>query len=245
MRTTCTLLLLALTASLPALAAPTLDPATCRAMPAKPIPAEVLTHGFFDAHPDMFWRSIALGQYRDRRYPEALASFKRAASYADKFSQSMVGGMYWDGLGTAVDRPLAYVWMDLASERMYYEFLQQREAYWAELDGSEREQAVQRGQDVFAEYADPVAKPRMEKALRRGRENITGSRVGYVSVGLYVVPKSGPNAHVEVPASQVYDKAYWEPEHYWCTQDAFWSRPLHPDVGVGLPEQVPATRPAR
>lgn len=237
------LLLLCLPASLAALAAPVPDPATCRTLPAKPIPAEVMTDGFLEAHPDLRWRSIALGQYRDGRYAEALRSFKRAATYADKFSQSMVGRMHWQGEGTAVDRPLAYAWMDLASERMYHDFLRQREAYWAVMSAEERAQAVDRGQAVVAEYADRSAKPRMEKELRKGRDRITGSRVGYVSAGLYVVPNRGPYAGVEIPAQQVYPDAYWQPEHYWCTQDAYWSRPLNPDVNVGLPEQLPATPP--
>lgn len=231
------LLLLGIAAS-PALANPpaTTSPAgdTCRNMPAKPIPVEIMTAGFFAAHPDMFWRSVALAAYRKQSYSKAMRDFKRAASYADKFSQSMVAHMYWEGQGTAADHALAYAWMDLAAEREYYNFVTQREIYWAQLNEQQRAAAVQRGQAVYAEYRDSVTKPNMEKELRRTAQRMTGSRTGFVSPGLYV---SGTDGNF-MPGSVYYDKTYYQPERYWCDQDAYWSRPMNPNVEVGLPHTV-------
>ncbi|SFS10871.1 hypothetical protein SAMN04487782_3660 [Stenotrophomonas maltophilia] len=227
-------------------AAPALE---CRLQPAKPIPRDVLTNGFFEAHPDLRWRGRALGLYREGKYAQALRSFRTAALYADKFSQSMVARMYWQGVGTAVDRPLAYAWMDLAAERMYHDFLRQRELYWEQLDETERAQAVHRGQAVYARFGDAQAKPRMERKLRQGLGQITGSRTGHISPGLMVASRSGPDAMPglvtpPVPAQLVYDKAWWDPQRYWCNQDAFWARPLDASVEVGELEQLPNLPPA-
>lgn len=193
-----------------------------------------MTAGFFEAHPDMRWRSVALGEYKKQNYTKAMRDFKRAAKYADKFSQSMVAHMYWEGLGTTPDLPLAYAWMDLAAEREYYNFVVQREAYWTQLNENQRAEALRRGQLVYTEYSDSITKPNMDKALRQATRNITGSRTGYVSGGLYVTDVNGN----EIPASIYYDKTYYQPESYWCDQDAYWSRPMNPNVDVGLPQTV-------
>ena len=73
--------------------------------------------GFLDYHPDLRHRLAGQGHYRKKRYAQALESFRRGARYADKPSQAMVGEMLWNGLGAPVDRPQAYIWMDLAAER--------------------------------------------------------------------------------------------------------------------------------
>lgn len=208
-------------------------------MPAKPIPSDIMTSTFMAAHPDIHWRSIALGAYRDGDFGKALDGFKQASRYADKFSQSMVARMYWEGQGTAADRALGYAWMDLAAERGYHDFLQQRELYWSVLSEDERREAVDSGQEVYAEYRDRVAKPRMERELTRVTRNITGSRLGFVSASLYI---SKNRQKVDMPAHVYYDKNYYQPDLYWCTQDAYWSRPLNPNVEVGTPQTL--TNPA-
>ena len=231
-----TLLLLGIAAS-PAFAnPPAAAPGSeaCRNMPAKRIPVEIMTTSFFEAHPDMRWRSVAMAAYKKQNYPKAMRDFKRAASYADKFSQSMVAHMYWEGQGTAADHPLAYAWMDLAAEREYYNFVAQRELYWAQLNEQQRAAAVQRGQAVYAEYRDSVTKPNMEKELRQATQRMTGSRTGYVSSALYVSDTDGNL----IPGSIYYDKTYYQAERYWCDQDAYWSRPMNPSVEVGLPHTV-------
>ncbi|WP_449465323.1 hypothetical protein [Stenotrophomonas humi] len=192
-----------------------------------------MTKAFMDAHPDMHHRHIALNRYREGRFVEALQQFIHAARYADKFSQSMVARMHWEGQGTKADRALGYAWMDLAAERAYHDFLRQRELYWSVLDETERADAVERGQAVYAEYRDRVAKPRLERELNRATQKIIGSRTGFVSSGLSIRTKDGT-----VPGSIYYDKNYYQPALYWCTQDAYWSRPLNPSVDVGQPETL-------
>lgn len=216
-----------------AMAAGRPTPEACRTMPAKPVPTMIMTSTFMDAHPDLQWRRVALEEYRKGEFADALRDFKRSASYADKFSQSMVASMYWNGQGTTVDRALGYAWMDLAAEREYHNFAQQREAYWAMLDEAERVDAVQRGQAVYTEYSDEVAKPRMEKELDRVTRNITGSRTGFVSSGMEVKVRNPNGEMVSIPGAIFYDRNYYDPELYWCTQDAYWSRPLNPHVDVG------------
>ncbi|MCU1172781.1 hypothetical protein [Stenotrophomonas maltophilia] len=43
------------------------------------IPPTVLTGGFFDAHPDLFWRSMAQRAERDRQPARALDNYWRPA----------------------------------------------------------------------------------------------------------------------------------------------------------------------
>ena len=95
--------------------------------------------GFLSYHPDLRFRLLGLAEYRKGNYVEAMVQFRRAARYADKPSQGMIAEMLWKGQGTAVDRPAAYVWMDLAAERAYKMMLVQREKYWAEMTEAERE----------------------------------------------------------------------------------------------------------
>lgn len=221
--------------ALPALAAASTKE-SCRNMPSKPIPAEIMTAGFYEAHPDIRWRNIALEAYKKREYATAMRDFKRAAGYADKFSQFMVAHMYWEGLGTVTDATLAYAWADLAAEREYHNFVTQREAYWAQLSEQQRAEAVHRGQSVYDRYADSVTKPNLEKRLRLAARNMTGSRTGLVTGPLLVTDTKGN----DISATVYYDQTYYQPEMYWCDQDAYWSRPMRSSVEVGLPQTAPA-----
>lgn len=245
MRWKAAILSLSMVVSTPAWASTASASTDCKSRPPKPIPEDIMTYGFREAHPDLQWRAMGLGQYRDGKHTEAFQSFKKAAFYADKFSQSMVANMYWNGQGTEPDRALAYVWMDLAAERMYHDFLQLRELYWSMLDDSQRADAVHRGQAIFAEYADRVAKPRMEEQLLKVRRNFTGSRLGWVSSGLHVIPRRGPGAGRPIPGGLMYPPEYWDPEQYWCTQDNYWLPPQgEGKVDVGDLEQIPAVPPS-
>jgi TPR repeat protein len=222
---------LAALGALPALAATSTEN-TCPNMSSMPIPAEIMTAGFYDAHPDLRWRNAALDAYKKRNYATALRNFKRAANYADKFSQFMVAHLYWEGLGVAADQPLAYAWVDLAAERGYHDFAAQRESYWAQLDGQQRAEAVHRGQAVYTRYSDSVTKPNLERALRLATRNMTGGRTGLVTGPLSVTDVSGNF----ISAAVYYDQTYYQPEMYWCYEDAYWSRPMSPSVEVGLPQ---------
>ena len=68
--------------------------------------------------------------------------------------------------------------MDLAAERGYELLIVKREAYWKSLTAGEQRDAVDRGQDVYAEYGDDAALPRLDRRLRLDRKEQTGTRTG-------------------------------------------------------------------
>ncbi len=211
----------------------------CPAQPRQAIPAALMTDGFLDGHPDLRWRQLGLKEIERGNLPRAFSRFRKAAEYADKYSQMRVAVMYREGLGVEADPELAYVWMDLAAERGYHDFLRLRETWWAELTPDQQQRALARGEAVFAQYADKVAKPRMEQAMRQRLAKITGSRVGHVHSGLQVEQRTGPEANEIQTGAQYYDPVYWKPELYWCLQDTYWMKPLPMErIDVGLPETV-------
>ncbi|HYM86791.1 MAG TPA: hypothetical protein VET30_08640, partial [Pseudoxanthomonas sp.] len=198
----------------------------------------VITEGFLAAHPDLRWRGEGVRSYQRKDYALALEQLLRAARYGDKPSQAMIAEMYWQGTGVAQNRELGYAWMDIAAERMYADFLADRERYWEQLDEAGRERAIERGQAILAEYGDDVAKPRLAKVLRRERK-MTGSRVGFVG-NLTIIPATGPLAGtgMTISGDQYYAPKYWQPEKYWQLQDEIWRAPLRGKVSVGDIESV-------
>ncbi|MGV8930885.1 MAG: hypothetical protein ACOH1R_02050 [Luteimonas sp.] len=205
------------------------------------IPPEMLTGGFLSAHPDIRWRREGAYSYNRKEYDIALDQFLRAARYADKPSQAMIAEMYWKGIGGKQDRELGYVWMDLAAERMYPNFVIKREQYWQALDATQRRNAVERGQSLLAEYGDGSARPRMEKVLRQAATQVTGSRTGFVNPGLKITPMTGPLAGtgITISADKYYAPEYWRPTEYFAAQDAVWAAPERQhQVRVGELEQT-------
>lgn len=205
----------------------------------------VLTEGFLAAHPDLRWRREGIFAYEAGEHATAFRYFLRAARYADKASQAMVADMYWSGTGIAADRALAYAWMDLAAERMYADFVAHRERLWQSMDDVERADAVARGQQVYAEYGDHVAKPRLETVMRRARKNVTGSRLGFVGY-LTIVPNSGllGGSGVSLSGEDYYAPRYWQPDAYWRLQDEIWRAPPRGRVRVGEVEQAVEPAPS-
>ncbi|HET9483053.1 MAG TPA: hypothetical protein VFO79_03780 [Xanthomonadales bacterium] len=133
---------------------------------------------FAESHPDQYFRNRAADAAAEGRMSAALADFRRAAHYADKPSQLALAFAYWNGEGVAPDRPTAYVWADLASERGVPAFLAVRETMWNKLTDAERERALDVGRELAKTYADATAKRRMEHRLRHGQRQKTGSRTG-------------------------------------------------------------------
>lgn len=190
---------------------------------------------FLAAHPDMRWRKLGIRAHEQARLEQAREYFRRASLYADKISQAAYAAMLWQGEGGAVDRPLAYAWMDLAAQRGTPALLVRRERYWAQLDEAERERAKVVGQAVYAEYGDKVAMPRQEREMRAGRRRMTGSRTG--AAGLMRIctgvdsgafPASGGSDRGNlfgggcgkpVSSEVYYAERYWEPAAYWRWQD--------------------------
>lgn len=192
---------------------------------------EMVAAGFLEGHPDLRWRREAIIQQDAGRSALAFEQFKRAARYADKPSAAMVAEMYWEGIGVDQDRVMGYVWMDLASERMWRPFLAKREVYWAALGPEERSRAIEIGQAVYAEYGDAVARPRKEAALESARKRITGSRVGFV--GSLTIEVPGPAGNIRIRGDEFYNPTYWRSDRYWAWQDELWrdARPGIVDVG--------------
>jgi hypothetical protein len=193
--------------------------------------AIVSSGGFLSAHPDMRWRLEGQEARRKERYDDAITYFRRAARYGDKPSQGVLGEMYFTGTGVPVDRPLGYAWMDLAAERGYPFLLAKRENYWNQLSAAERERAVAVGTELYAEFGDEFAKPRLEVVMRRERRNTTGSRTGHVGNLTIQIPTPGGTR--EIRGNEYYADKFWEPALYWRWQDHDWRKPGMGVVEVG------------
>jgi hypothetical protein len=199
------------------------------------------TEGFLGLHPDLRWRRDGLAELQDGRPDAAFVAFRNAARFADKPSQSMVAEMYWQGRGTPVDKALGYVWMDLAAERGYSLFVAKREHYWQNLDDSERARALALGPELYDEYGDDVARPRLARRLRQGLLETTGSRVGTVSAFLEIRQQTPSGGVTSLTGREYYDRKYWQPELYFAWQDATWNLPVDGEGAVDVgPVAVPA-----
>lgn len=196
--------------------------------------------GFLAAHPDLDNRAKGWQAYNRGEFDSAMTYFRRAARYADKPSQGMVAEMYWKGEGVARDPVLAYVWMDLAAERLYEGFVILRERYWRDLDPDQQRAAVERGQAIYAEFGDTVARPRMAAVLRRARMNTTGSRTGMVGNLRIEIPGPG-GVPQTIDGSKYYASKFWDPEEYQAWHDAVWMKTRTGVVNVG---DVEPLRPA-
>lgn len=184
-------------------------------------PLIVQSEAFLNSHPDLKYRNMGMSNYLKGRFEEAMVHFKRAAYYADKPSQGMIGEMHWKGEGVPINKSEAYAWLDLAAERQYPDLLVIRERYWKGLSEAEREKAVSIGKIIYEKYGDAVAKNRLEIKLRMARMNTTGSRTGFTgSLKIYL---AGPGGQaISVDGSQFYQEKYWKPEQYWQWQDTPW-----------------------
>ena len=199
-----------------------------------------------DSHPDQRYRNAGIVAYKHGDKALALRLFIKAASYADKVSQAMVAMMYWSGDGIGADRPRAYAWMDLASDRNYRDLLVQRELYWHLLSQTEREQALVIGREIYDEYSDEQGLDRLKLKLSRGMLSVTGSRTGFAGNGYSILKDGGAGSlqdlmgGTHVDFGRMYDPMLWNPGQYARLKDLQWElkRPLHGHVVVGDPEVV-------
>lgn len=216
-----------------------------KAGPTSYIDPAVVTDGFLAAHPDMMYRQKGVALFHEGKPEAALKALLRAARYADKPSQAMIGEMHWNGNGTPKDRALGFAWMFLAAERNYSDFAAWRDFYWSQLDEAERNDAKRRGVAVMAEYRDRVAKPRLETLLRREERKATGSLLGYSGASPMVIVAYRNGKPVTIDPESYYARKYWQPEAYWRLQDEIWTLPLKGRVDVGDLEMVrDSQRPA-
>lgn len=200
---------------------------------------DVLNPGFLAAHPDLYGQIMGFRAFQKGDYVKAMRLFERAAYHGDKASQAMIADMYWGGLGVERDRALGYAWMDLAAERLYPQFVAFRERYWQTMDEETRRDAIERGQAIYARYRDSVAKPRLNRILRRGRGKQVGTRTGSRTTGAWLELRAPAlNGAQIVHVTEYYAEKYWEPEKYWELHDQHWRTPRSGRALVGEPEQV-------
>ena len=194
------------------------------------------SHTYLAAHPDLRWRRRGLEELRKGNPEEAFTYFRRAARYADKPSQAMVAEMLWTGWGVEADRSLAYAWMDLAAERAWLPFVAKREEYWNALDAAGRERALAAGPDIYLQYGDFAAKPRLEFKLRFGKPRRGGLRSAWE---IHIPGVAGSATRVD--GRHFWDDRYWEPDAYWQWQDDIWRAPRKGQVDVNALEVVEDT----
>lgn len=184
-----------------------------------------MSEGVFQAyHPDIRWQQRGIRHYRQQRFDAARRAFLEGANYADKASQAMLAQMYWRGEGVEQDPARAYAWMDLAAERGYPVFLVEREKMWRMLDRSDQGRAVQIGSDLYANYGDDIAKPRLVRLLKVGKiRTFTGSHAGY-DAGIRVATRRADGSFdlsTTSTASYLHPR-FWSPKRYWQTIDNIW-----------------------
>lgn len=213
--------------------------------------------GFLSGHPDLLHHGRGMSEVAQEDFTSAAKNFRIAARFADKPSQAMLAALLWEGHGVPRNRALAYAWMDLASERGNRRFLAQREWMWAELSPEEQTEAIARGVDLYAEFGDDVAQPRLAAKLRRISRRVIGSRTGFTGRATIVAPAVGTApAHVTVAtndgetgfqasqtleASVFYSPKYWNPKLYFEWRDDYHERQLRAgNVDVGDIISLPA-----
>lgn len=175
------------------------------------------SHEFLVYHPDLRFRGLGM-QARERgRHEEARNDFRNAARYGDKLSQAALADMLWNGQGGPADRALGYAWMDLAAERGTEWLVVQRERFWEALSADERERAVREGRALYAEFGDPAATPRLERELRAGSMQQTGSRAGW-NGAMRSQGRGDAGARVLQPEKHQLAR-YWDPVAYRQWQD--------------------------
>lgn len=192
--------------------------------------------GFLNFHPDLRHRLSGQREYQDGNFAEAFKKFKRAARFADKPSQGMVAEMLWEGKGVDMDRPAAYIWMDLAAERGYKMMLVKREQYWADLTAEERERALEIGDALYLDYADKYAQPRLESRLRQARMQTTGSRTGFAASVRIEIPT--PTGTRIINGKDYYQEQFWKADQYWAMQDSDWKYFGEGKVEVGSLQSI-------
>lgn len=100
--------------------------------------------------------------------PGALDHLQRAASWANKPSQYLLGLIHFQGDGVPIDRPLGLAWLRLAAERDNLAMVQALRYAERHATPAERRMADALHADMATRYADAVAVPRA--AVRFERE---------------------------------------------------------------------------
>jgi len=212
-------------------------------------------------HPDEYGEFTGMQRYADGDFKAAMKYFLIGARYADKLSQLSIGLMYLNGQGMKKDPVAAFAWIAIAAERKYPQFLATRDAVWAQLDATQREQAKALLEKLYPEYGDPTAKRRMSLVLRWNRSQFTGSLLGFGSdsvtsltpeqfTGKGAMPACGGKtigAAAITGCGNLYASWRWDPKEYFQARDREWKGTVsvgkmeHVDA-AGLPLKTPAPK---
>lgn len=200
-------------------------------------------------HPDLEGEFAGMQYYAAGNYQKAMKSFLEGARFADKLSQMSIGLMYLNGEGVEKNPVTAFAWIAIAAERKYPKFLATRDAVWAMLDATQRGQAKALVEQLYPEYGDITAKPRLIKRMRWDMTHLTGSYLG-TQIGPMAsltpaelfhdgpMPACGANTIGGLPMTGCGNLAdaewYWNPTEYFQERDA----EMTGTVTVGKLQQV-------
>lgn len=179
-----------------------------------------------DGLPNEKARLYGLRAYLKGNYSAAAQSFRKAARYADKYSQHRLSLLYWEGRGVTRDLARAYVWAALAAERDTPNMVAIRKSMWAGLNPAERQRARAQSADYFARYGDATSKPRQIRAMKRFATLRTGSRSGFDGQRVTMLTTAlGAGGHAidisrSVSPKSFYNEERSDPRRYWRIQDA-------------------------
>jgi uncharacterized protein len=178
---------------------------------------------YAEGHPDIINEFAGMHRYASGDYAGAMKSFLIAASYADKPSQLSIGLMYLNGQGVQKDPATAWAWISVAAERGYPQFVSTRDDLWRQLDAEQRQQAKAAEQQLYTQYGDPVAQPRMLQALQQSQANVDGANTNAnASMDKFCAQNKA------AACADLYAKWFWDPKNYFAGRDAAWKRSMEP-----------------
>ena len=123
-----------------------------------------------------FYRGVKAVASED--YSFAVNMYRVSASWAYKAAQYNLGVMYFRGDGVAVDKPLGMAWLALAAERGDREYVQAREAAYADMSAEEFAHANELWRELRKTYGDDSALKRARNRWQQVKTAATGSHLG-------------------------------------------------------------------
>jgi TPR repeat protein len=125
--------------------------------------------------PGDYFYCVGAQNYGTEHFEAAQRLFEKAASWASKPAQYVLGVMALNGDHQPMNRPLAAAWFTLAAERNTPRFTQPLQALSATLTPDERRRADAYLADMKRTYADAVAAPRAETRYHDGMAQLKNS----------------------------------------------------------------------
>lgn len=133
-----------------------------------------------DGRPGQYFYYRAVDAVKHKQYKFAIDMYETSASWAYKPAQYNLAVIYAKGEGVPVDKARAMAWAALAAERGDQDYVDAREAIYADLSKDEFARANEIWRDLKKTYADTVALERAKTRWAQVKAGITGSRVGGV-----------------------------------------------------------------